>query len=195
MQFIQYVLFNNERIDFDVKSRPIIGQKRANPHFSGIGEKEVEKQFISKMKSEGFKENKCTALDWFRQVFPETNIKHEKLRGLAEFFAYKFGERLGREIYRRRACLMYWFQEKLEEISNLLYTNTMFVSCENRLYMVTPPIQHNPHNQPQIAQLPAPKIEDQFTVFNSFESYDDVSIELNDVNDDPFVIDDGLFGL
>lgn len=190
MYYIQCVIFNDERYYFNAKSRLLLGMKRSNPHFSDVGEKEYEKQFIRKMKLEGFEEKKCMALKWFRKVFPEANIKHEKLRGLAEFFAFKLGVRLGREIYRRRACLLYWFEERLEAISNLLSTSTMLVSCDSQIYKVGPPIERN-----QISSLQKPSIEDELDFFNSYTSSEDNQCDLNDFDDDSSVAVDSFFEL
>lgn len=139
--FVQYAEYNNERVDFDQKSRPILQKGRAIPFYSGFGEDKFEKQFLEKMKTEGFKENDNQALKWLRSIFPEVNVKHEKVKGLAEFFAFKLGMRLGREIYRRRSCLLYWMQERLSDISKLLSTNTMTVCCNGKLYKMVPPLQ------------------------------------------------------
>jgi hypothetical protein len=191
---VQYVLYNDERIEFNEKCRPVLGTGRAVPHFSGLGEEKFEKEFIEKMKAEGFKENNSAAIRWFRSIFPEVNIKHEKVRGLAEFFAFKLGARLGREIYRRRACLLYWIQERLEEISKLLSANTMFVCCDNKLYQMVPPFQNAPQ-KPQ--QLMAPQtvavLQNDFAIFDSFDSFEDGQIDFGDVDnelDDSFMFQD-----
>lgn len=139
MSALQYILFNDEKTECNVKSMPIFGIKRAIPHYSGLGEDEFERQLIVKMKDEGFKHRKCSVLQWLKSIFPENVIRHEKIRGFAAFIAYKLNDRLGRETYRRRSCILYWLQERIEEIHKLLSTNTMYVCCNDFLFKITPP--------------------------------------------------------
>ena len=207
-RFIEYVLYNNERVDFDQKTRPILGRGRANPHFSGLGEDQLEKNYIEKMKSVGFNINESQTTKWLRSIFPEMNVRHEKVRGLAEFFAYKLGMRLGREIYRRRACLLYWIEERLSNISNLLATNTMSVCCNGTLYQMVPPLQPTSQitaqAQPAVQLQATPQMQvttplqpvvsqDEFAIFDSFENFGEGTVEyaqLTDDFDDSFTFDE-----
>ena len=209
--FVQYAIYNNERIDFDKNSRPILGKGRAIPNFSGIGENQVEKMYLDKMKAEGFNENSSQSVKWLRSIFPEVNVKQEKVRGLAEFFAFKLGTRLGREIYRRRASLLYWMQEKLGDIADLLSANTMTVCCDNKLYNMVPPQQPQLTTQSQTQQTahlhsqqqPTLQMNAQtmanpqngFPIFDSFDNVVDDKADLTEFAnyfDEPFAFDDML---
>ena len=144
---IKYIIYNKEKIECNEKGLPILKRPRAAPRnfctgekATPINEKIVEKEHLDKVKDLMFDEDNCESNKWLKSIFPETNIKYEKIRAIVEVLALKLNKPLTREVYRRRLCCIYWLQQNLSEISSLLSKNTFFVCCGDKTYNITPPV-------------------------------------------------------
>ena len=159
---IKYIFFNTEKIECNDKGLPKLKKPRAsprnfftnpedNPKDNPRNEKDAEKQYLDKIKNMKFNEENCKAIKWLKSIFPEANIKYEKIRAIVEVLALKLNKSLTREIYRRRSCCIFWLQDNLDEIASLLAKNVIFVCCGDKTYNLTSP--------PTSSKIPLPSVE------------------------------------
>ena len=189
MSKIVCVMFNGERIDFNDQQHPALKSSRASPRRTGMSEKAFESQYLDLMNTRGFVESRSTANRWLRSIFPEPKVNHKKLHGFCEFLSSKLNICLGRESYRRRVCLVFWLEEHLQAISELLSQNHIEVICESsRCIVPVPHIDNHVIGGPVLISEQAEVFDP--SIFGSFEDQTESQYAQNASADDYQMFED-----
>ena len=129
-----------EKYKITEKGKLDIKQKRALPRKPLFGDKNNEKEYLNFLKNEKFTEDFSLTFKWLTKVFSERIVSYQKVRSVAEFFAFVLGIPLTRDVYRRRICCMYWLETNILSIRDFLERNptTVFFN-KDRVTQLTPP--------------------------------------------------------
>lgn len=80
---------------------------------------ELEKQIQRLMKENGFSPKTSRTEAWLRHNF-NTSINHETLKAITYFLRESLGFSIGREYYRRKATLMFWYEQNYDTIMSAI---------------------------------------------------------------------------
>ena len=136
----------------------------------GVTEREIETQLLERINSTGFQFEKSNSHKWLKQVLhiysPKQAVNTNVANSIAKFLSIQLNIEFGREYYRRRSTVMFWFDEHIEEIRQFLSTHYVVFVIEDNTFLLHPPSQLQDKTITAPPTPPTPPSEDiQFSEF------------------------------
>ena len=106
-------------------------------------EKEYEKEFLDDLKQQNYDETKSISYNWLKETFnithPNKGISSKNALRIARFFSFYLNISIGREVYRRRKTILFWLDNNLDLISELLKKHEVKINLDGALIPLKPP--------------------------------------------------------
>ena len=113
--------------------------RREKPRMNIFGEQNVENQYRTMMKMSSFSVHDSISNKWLCGIFGRTKAKYIEAKSMAIFFGAIMEDIPTREVYRRLSTLLYWFDQKIEKISDICMKYEIKVQISKRVVKIPPP--------------------------------------------------------
>ena len=119
---------NTQLIECDSRGRPIF-----QGHPMRLTDRRTLHLETTRLPELQFDDTRSTSFRWLSYVLQDNRIRINNIKSILMFLSHELNINVDREYYRRRKSAIYWMEQHLDAIINLLDTSSYTVTLSNGL--------------------------------------------------------------